>query len=1066
MNISALFINRPVMTSLVMASLILFGAFAYRHLPVSDLPNVDFPTIQVSASLPGANPDTMASSVATPLEKQFSTIAGIDSMSSVNTLGSTQITLQFALDRNIDAAALDVQAAIGKASRLLPGGMPTPPSYQKVNPADSPIMFMALTSPHLSLSVVNDYAETMISQRLSTINGVAQVQINGAQKFAVRVYVDPRKMASYGLEMNEVAAAIDRNNVNLPTGTLYGPSRNYTLKADGQLTSARQYEELIIAYRGGAPVRVKDIGRAEDSVEDDKTAAWLNNTRGITMQIQRQPGANTVEVVDSIRKVLPSLQQLLPPGMTLSIVNDRSLSIRESVHDVQLTLMFTVLLVIGVIFIFLRNLSATLIPALAVPLSIIGTFAFMHMFRFSIDNLSLMALTLCVGFVVDDAIVMLENIVRRMEHGESPRVAAMNGSKQVGFTIVSMTISLSAVFIPILFMRGILGRLLHEFAVVIMVAILLSGVVSLTLTPMLCSRYLRPHDPAKKHNFLYRAIEWMFNAMLGFYRYTLHLTMKARLLVLLGSFALFYATFHMFVLIPKGFIPNEDIGTIFGTTEAVQGISFEAMKERQQLAAEIAGRHPAVQNVISSIGSSNQGRIFMRLKPRKERAHASIVLGELRKELSGIPGLRVFMQIPPPIRIGGRLTKSQYQLTLLGADTEQLKVAGQQFQEALATLPDLTDVTSDLEIRNPEVHVSIDRDRAATLGVSAEQIESTLYSSFGTRQVSTIYAPTNQYKVILQVDRDFQRDINDMRGIYLRASNGELVPIETLVTLERAVGPLSVNHSGQLTAVTLSFDVKPGVSLGQAVDRVTELAAKTLPAEISMSFVGTAQVFQESLKGLLLLVLMSILVIYIILGILYESYIHPLTILSGLPSAGLGALITLWFFKAELNLYAFVGVIMLVGIVKKNAIMMIDFALEAQKEEGKSPERAIIDGCLVRFRPIMMTTAAALMGTLPIALGYGAGAESRRPLGLAVVGGLFLSQFLTLYITPVYYVYFEELLALLRRVRAWLSRRDKPESSHPVVETTERRPIVSGESAPGLPAMSRTIQPKASPPNT
>ncbi|MBI5501464.1 MAG: efflux RND transporter permease subunit [Deltaproteobacteria bacterium] len=1031
MNLSGPFIRRPVMTTLVMGALLAFGLMAWRLLPVSDLPNVDFPTIQVGASLPGASPETMASAVATTLERQFSTIAGIDTMTSSSGLGTTSITLQFTLDRDIDAAAQDVQAAIARASRQLPPAMPTPPTYQKVNPADQPILFIALTSSTLPLYALDRYGQTMIAQRLSMVSGVAQVQVYGAQKYAVRVQVDPRELARRGIGIDEVARSIAQSNVNLPTGVLFGPDRAVTIQATGQLLRAEDYGRIIVAWRGGRPVRLGDLGVVLDDVENNKVAAWLVDQRAVVLAVQRQPGTNTVEVARAVRALLPAIQAKLPASVELKILFDRSESIRESVEDVQFTLLLTLGLVVAVIFVFLRSFTATLIPSLAMPMSIVGTFSVMYLLGYSLDNLSLMALTLSVGFVVDDAIVMLENIVRHLELGQPPMEAALEGAREIGFTIVSMTVSLAAVFLPILFMGGIVGRLFREFAVTIGVAVLVSGLVALSLTPMLCSRFLRsPHGV--RHNILYRASERVFDAVVRAYGWTLRGALRARWVTLLFTAGISAATVFLFQRVPKGFVPSQDTGQLVVSTEAQEGISFEAMKAHQQALAAIAARDPNIDLFMSSVGrggqaAGNAGFMFVRLKPRDERPlSADEVVAALRPKLAAVPGIRAFVQNPPLINVGGRAARSQYQFTLVGSDLDELYEWAPKLEARLRELPGLVDVSTDLLIRNPEVDVVIDRDRAAALGVSVEAIEDALFTSYGSRQVSSMFAPEDQYRVILELLPEFQRDPTDLGLLYVRSGTGTLVRLDNLARVEPAVGPLAVNHAGQLPAVTLSFNLKPGVALGDALEQVQHAARETLPPSISTSFQGQAQAFQASLSGLGILLLVTVLVIYIVLGILYESFVHPITILTALPFAGVGALATLAYFGSELNVYAFVGIIMLVGLVKKNGIIMIDFALEAQKDGRKTPREAIHEACVVRFRPIMMTTLAALFGTLPIALGIGAGGEARRPLGLAVVGGLLFSQILTLYVTPVFYTYLES----FRRWRPrWLGFKPRPEAT-------------------------------------
>jgi hydrophobic/amphiphilic exporter-1 (mainly G- bacteria), HAE1 family len=1040
MGISETCIRRPVMTTLITAALIVFGIFGYRLLSVAALPAVDFPTIQITATLPGASPETMAASVAGPIERQLSTIAGISSMTSTSSLGLTQITIQFDLNRNIDGAALDVQTALTVAQRRLPIEMTTPPSFRKVNPGDFPIMFISLVSSTLPLSTVDDYGEITLAQQISQLPGIAQVLVYGAQKFAVRVQVDPIAAAQRNISLDDIRNVVSKTNSSTPVGTISGPQKDVTLSASGAMTKAEDYKRVVVAARNGTLVHLDEIARVVDSVENNKIASLFNGERAIVLAIQRQPDANTVAVVDSIRSRLPSYRTQIPAAIKMEVLNDRSISIRAAVDDVQITLLIAIGLVVMVIFLFLRSIPATIIPALAVPVSLIGTCAAMYAFNFSINNMTLLALTLSVGFVVDDAIVMLENIVRHMEGGMRPFEAALKGSREIGFTIISITFSLIAVFIPVLLMGGIVGRVFREFAVTIAVAIILSGFVSLTLTPMLCARVLRAHHEGEKQFFVLRWFEAMFKGLLRGYEWALDRVLAYKSTMLLVTFATIIGTVLLYYYIPKGFFPIEDTGFIFGSVEGPSDISFQAMYERQQKIASIVQADKAVDYVNSTVGvggpnvANNQGRLFIALKPRDERKEKVLdVIQRLRRDANVVTGMRAVFAPVQNINITGRISKADWQYTLQSSDAEALYRFAPEMRERIEKIPGILDVSSDLYISNPTLAVEIDREMAAVYGISIDQVRQELFNAFGSRQVATIYTPSNDYQVILENKPEFQIDTTDLSRIYLKTNaagaattpgggvngvgvlSGTAIPLSAVAKLKPTVGPLQVNHQGQQPSVTMFFNLAPGFSIGQATDAINQLARDmNMPASISAGFQGGAQVFQDSLKGQGILVLAAIFAAYVVLGILYESFIHPITIISGLPSAGVGALLVLMVTGLDLSVIAMIGIVMLVGIVKKNAIMMIDFAIE-RRRVGLNAEAAIRDACLLRFRPIMMTTFAAIFGTLPIALGTGAGAELRQPLGIEVVGGLCVSQLLTLFITPVVYVYLDRIDRVLRR---------------------------------------------------
>ncbi len=1041
MNISEPFIRRPVATSLLMAGVIIMGMLGYFLLPISALPPVDFPTIQVVAQYPGAGPDVMASSVTTPLETQFGQISGLQQMTSISSFGTANITLQFVLDRDIDAAAQDVQAAMNAANGVLPTGMPSPPTYSKVNPADTPILTLQITSDTLPLDKVNDLVDTVLAQKLSEVSGVGLVTIEGNQKPAVRVQVNPGTISSYGIGMEDVRTALVNNNINQPKGSFDGKRQSYSIGANDQIFSAADYGNVIIAYKNGSPVRLKDIGNVIDNVENVRLAAWVGQQPAVLLDIQRQPGANIIQTADRVKALLPKLRTAFPPSIKIAILIDRTETIRASIADVQFTLLLTVALVVMVIFVFLRKFWATVIPSVALPLAVIGTFGIMKLLGFSLDNLSLMALTISTGFVVDDAIVMIENIVRFIEAGEAPFEAALKGAKQIGFTVISLSISLVAVFIPLLFMTGIVGRLFREFAITLSVAVGVSAVVSLTLTPMMCARFLQPEDESK-HGRFYHVTERMFQGMLGAYDSGLKWVLRHQVFTLLVAIATLVATIWLYIIVPKGLLPQQDTGLITGVTDAPQTISFQAMVAGQHTIADIVRQDPDVASVAAFVGAGtvnatvNSGRLYIDLKPRDQRkASAAEIIDRLREKTKNVSGISLFMQAAQDVQIDSRVSRTQYQYTLQDADSDELSQWSPKLLAKMENLPELADVATDQQSTGLQLYIDVDRNQASRLNILPAAIDNTLYDAFGQRQVSIIFTQLNQYRVILEAEPNFQLTPEALDKIYVKSTTGQMVPLSAFSHLKTTTAPLAISHEGQFPAVTLSFNLSPNSSLGAAVDAIQQAQKEIgLPETVSTTFSGSAAEFRSSLKSEPYLLLAAVVVIYIVLGVLYESYIHPITILSSLPSAGVGALLAMLIFHQDLSLIALIGIILLIGIVKKNAIMMIDFALEAERNEGMAPEESIYQACLLRFRPIMMTTMAALLGALPLALENGTGAELRRPLGISIVGGLLVSQFLTLYTTPVIYLYMDR---LERKVRGWLGSTD---GSH----TGETRDIPAG----------------------
>jgi multidrug efflux pump len=1050
-NVSELFIRRPVATSLLMAGVVLMGMLGYMLLPISALPPVDFPTIQVTAQYPGASPDVMASSVTTPLERQFGQISGLSQMTSISAFGNMGITLQFNLDRDIDAAAQDVQAAINAANGYLPKTIPNPPTYSKVNPADTPILTLAITSDSLPLEKVNDLADTVLAQKLSEVTGVGLVTIEGNQKPAVRVRINPAAVTGLGISMEDIRTALVQNNVNAPKGSFDGARQAYAIGANDQIFSADQYKRVIIAYKGGSPVRLGDIGEVIDNVENVRLAGWVKDKPAVILDIQRQPGANIIDTANRVKALLPTLRASIPPSVKVNIFTDRTTTIRASIADVQFTLLLTVGLVVAVIFIFLRKLWATVITSVALPLAIIGTFGVMKLINFGLDNLSLMALTIATGFVVDDAIVMIENIVRHIEMGEPPMQAALKGAKQIGFTVISLSVSLIAVFIPLLFMTGIVGRLFREFAITLSISVVVSAIVSLTLTPMMCSRFLRP-ESQEKHGRFYHATERMFQGMLNWYEGGLKWVLRHQFFTLMVAMITLVATIWLYVIVPKGLLPQQDTGLITGVTDAAQSISFRAMVTKQREIAQVVAQDPDVANVASFVGAGsvnatvNSGRLYIDLKPRADRkAGANEIIDRLREATKNVQGISLFMQSVQDVQIDSRVSRTQYQYTLQDADEAQLGDWAPKLLEKLSILPELADVASDQQTGGLQLTVDVDRDKASRLNIIPQAIDDTLYDAFGQRQVSTIFTQLTQYRVILEAEPGFQLTPAALEKIYVKSTTGQMVPLSTIATVKTVTAPLAITHEGQFPAVTLSFNLSPGSSLGAAIKGIQKAEQEIhLPQMVVPTFSGSAAEFRSSLASEPFLILAALVVIYIVLGVLYESYIHPITILSTLPSAGVGALLALLVCGMDLSLIALIGIILLIGIVKKNAIMMIDFALEAEREEKLPPEESIYKACVLRFRPIMMTTMAALLGALPLALANGTGSELRKPLGISIVGGLLVSQFLTLYTTPVIYLYLDRFGA---RVRKWRARHGLPTGGE-ALAAAELPPAAVGDSGP------------------